>query len=219
VAAGFPVMLVMVFVAGTQLYYPYGYLVVLFAAGCIPTADLVERSSPWRVVVVVAVAANALVSSAIALPLVPLSALGSTPIPGINPTAGDAVGWPAYVRQIATVYDALPAGAAGRTVVITSNYGEAGAVDRFGPAYGLPPVYAAQNQLYYQSQPPTTTSVAVVVGGQLPDARRWFAGCRVEARLDNGDDVDNEEQDQPIAVCRDPGAPWPVIWAALQHYD
>jgi len=212
-------MLVLVFVAGTQLYYPYGYLVVLFAAGCIPTADLVERSKTWRVILLIGVAVNALVSAVIALPLVPLSALGSTPIPSINQTAGDAVGWPTYVRQIATVYDRLPPRETDGAVVIASNYGEAGAVARFGPALGLPAVYGAQNQLYFQSRPPSGTTVAVVVGGQLSDARRWFAGCSIEARLDNGEDVDNEEQDEPVAVCRGPRASWPVIWAALQHYD
>ena len=138
VAAGFPVLLVLVFVAGTQLYYPYGYLVVLFAAGCVPTADLIERSRPWRIVLVVAIAVNALVSAAIALPLVPLSALGSTPIPGINQTAGDSVGWPAYVQQIANVYDDLPPRESEGAVVIASNYGEAGAVARFGPGARSP---------------------------------------------------------------------------------
>jgi hypothetical protein len=192
---------------------------VLFAAGCVPAADLIERSKPWRVVLVVGVALNALVSAAIALPLVPVSALGSTPIPGINPTAGDSVGWPTYVQQIATVYDELSPRAANGAVVIASNYGEAGAVARFGRDLGLPAVYGAQNQLYFQSKPPAGTAVALVVGGQLPDARRWFAGCIVETRLDNGEDVDNEEQGEPVAVCRDPTASWKTIWAALKHYD
>jgi 4-amino-4-deoxy-L-arabinose transferase-like glycosyltransferase len=219
VAAGFPVLLVLVFLAGTQLYYPFGYLSVLFAAGCVPAAELVQRSRPWRAVVVVAVAVNALVSAAIALPLVPVDALGSTPIPGINQTAGDSVGWPAYVRQISRVYHRLPPAQAFGAVVIASNYGEAGAVARFGPPLGLPAVYSAHNQLYFQARPPAGTAVAVVVGGQLPEARRWFDSCTVEARLDNGDDVDNEEQGEPVAVCRGPRASWNEIWAALQHYD
>jgi hypothetical protein len=49
--------------------------------------------------------------------------------------------------------------------------------------------------------------------------RRWFAVCTTEARLDNAEDVDNEEQGEPVAVCRSPRDSWRVIWAALQHYD
>ena len=43
------------------------------------------------------------VSAFIALPLVPVADLGSTPIPGINQAARDTVGWPAYVREVAAV--------------------------------------------------------------------------------------------------------------------
>lgn len=219
VAAGFPVLLVLVFVAGTQLYYPYGYLVVLFAAGCVPAGELVERSSPWRAVLVVGVSVNALVSAVIALPLIPVAGVGSTPVIAVNQTAGDAVGWPTYVQQIAEVYDGLPAPDADGAVVITSNYGEAGAVTRYGPDLGLPGVFSAQNQLYFQARPPDDTRVVVLVGGQLPAARGLFATCAVRARLDSGVDVDNEEQGQPVAVCRDPTADWVSVWAALQHYD
>lgn len=219
VAAGFPVVLVLTFLAGTQIYYPYGYLVVLLAAGCVPAAELMELSRPWRVVLVVGVSVNALVSAVIALPLIPVTQVGSTPVPGINQTAGDAVGWPTYVKQIARVYDELPADLASGAVVVTSNYGEAGAVARYGPGLGLPAVYSAQNQLYFQGAPPADTRVVVFVGGQLPDARGLFDACDVTARLDNGTDVDNEEQGQPVAVCRDPSVSWDVAWATLQHYD
>ncbi len=219
VAAAFPVLLVLVFVAGSQFYYPYGLLAVLFGAGCVPVAEFIERSRTWQVVVVVAVVLNALVSAAIALPLVPESSLGSTPIPAINQAARDQVGWPAYVRQIADVYDSLTAPDARRAVVITSNYGEAGAVARYGPALGLPAVYSAQNQLYFQARPPDGSTVAVVVGGQLDIARAEFRSCSVGQRLDNGVGVDNEEQGEPVAVCRGPRFGWDVMWPAFQHYD
>jgi len=103
--------------------------------------------------------------------------------------------------------------------VVTDNYGEAGAVARYGPALGLPAVYSAQNELYFQARPPDTTDVVVFVGGQGAFAATWFSSCQVKDRLDNGKDVDNEEQGEPIAVCLDPTADWPTIWASLQHYD
>ncbi len=218
-AAALPVLLVLVFVSGTQFYYPYGLLAVLLAVGCVPTAELMARSTTWRALVVGGVAVNALVSATLALPLVPISSLGATPIPAINQTARDAVGWPAYVRQIAQVYDGLPAAQARHAVVIASNYGEAGAVARYGSALGTPAVYSAQNQLYFQSRPPDGTTVVVVVGGEMVTFRREFRSCRVRARLHDDEDVDNEEQGEPIAVCRGPVASWPVVWAALQHYD
>ena len=59
----------------------------------------------------------------------------------------------------------------------------------------------------------------VVVGGQYPEVRTLFDHCAVRARLDNGVDVDNEEQGLPIAVCTGPTASWDVLWPRLHHLD
>ena len=56
------------------------------------------------------------------------------------------------------------------------------------------------------------------MGGQLDFARTLFT-CRVVDRLDNGVDVDNEEQGEPVAVCTDPRLPWPTLWDRLHHLD
>ncbi len=43
-AAAFPVLLVLVFVMGAQVYYPFGLLAVLFAVGCVPVSDVLART-------------------------------------------------------------------------------------------------------------------------------------------------------------------------------
>ncbi len=219
IAAGFPVLLVLVFLMGAQFYYPFGLQVVLFAAGCVPAATWLARRRGWRTAMVVGVAVNAAVSLLIALPLVPLHVLSDTPIPGINQVARDSVGWPRYVGQIAAVYAHLPVAEQPGTIVYASNYGEAGAVDRYGGQYGLPQVYSGQNALYFVAEPPTAATTVVFVGGQYGDARALFSSCTVEAHLDNGLGVDNEEQGEPIAICRDPIGGWTRAWPKLAHLD
>jgi 4-amino-4-deoxy-L-arabinose transferase-like glycosyltransferase len=219
VAAAFPLLLALVFLMGSQLYYPFGLLAVLLAAGCVPAYEWMHRSMGRRAILGAAVALNAAVSLVLALPVVPLTQLGGTPVPAVNQAARDSVGWPRYVEQVAAVYDALPARERARAVVVTSNYGEAGAIARFGARAHLPAVYSGQNQLYYQARPPASATIAVVVGGQLPDARPLFRSCRVAGRLDNGVGVDNEEQGQPIALCRGPVGGWPTVWPRLRHED
>ncbi len=219
-AAAFPALLALVFVMGSQFYYPFGLLAVLFAIGCVPAHEWIMRSLRGRRrIVVAAVGLNAAVSAVLGLPLIPAAALGATPVPGINPVAQDSVGWPVYVRQVAEVYAALPVADRAQAVIVASNYGEAGAIDRYGSRYRLPRVYSGQNQLYYQARPPETATVVVLVGGQLDKARRHFQGCTIAGRLDNGLDVDNEEQGQPIAVCRWPIGGWAAVWPALRHED
>ena len=97
--------------------------------------------------------------------------------------------------------------------------GEAGAVDRFGPALGLPAPYSGQNDLGTGPGPPEGTRTVVLVGYQGPSVANLFASCEVVARLDNDADVPNEEQDAPVAVCTDPVLPWSRLWPRFAHLD
>jgi len=104
-------------------------------------------------------------------------------------------------------------------VIITSNYGEAGALARYGPELGLPQPYSGHNQLYFRSRPPDGSMTAVVVGSQIRSTRHLFSSCILAGRLDNGIGVRNEEQGQPITLCRGPLAAWTTMWPAFRHYD
>ncbi len=219
VAAAFPVLLVLVYLMGSQVYYPFGLVAVLFAVGCVPVERWAAGLRWRRRLVGLAAALNALVSLVLGLPLIPLASVGATPVPGVNQIAQDSIGWRAYVRQVAEVVDTLPPAEHARAVIVASNYGEAGALDRYGPSSHLPRVYSGQNDLYFQARPPASADVAVVVGGQVTRARGLFASCSAAGRLDNGVDVDNEEQGEPIAVCRTPVGGWAAVWPALRHED
>ena len=214
-----PVLVLLTLLAGSQPYYPAGLLAVLVAAGCVPAAGLTARSRGWRVAVVAGLALNTVVSAVVALPLLPLGVLGRSPVPAMNQVAADQVGWPRYTEQVAAVWDALPDRDRADAVLLTSNYGEAGALARFGPALGLPPPYSGHNALGAATPPPASTSTVVVVGDQLTALEASFASCEVVARLDNGFGVESEEQGVPVAVCRDPSLPWPRLWDRVRHLD
>jgi len=219
-AAALPIMLVLVFVMGSQPYYEFGLVGALFGLGCVPLAGWLRprRRSRWTIVLALGVV-NAVIDALIALPLVPVRDVGDTPIPGVNQAARDTVGWPAYVDQVAAAYRSLPASERTRTVIVASNYGEAGALDRFGPSRGLPRPFSAQNQLYFDARPPDTATTVVFVGGQVPFVRNQFRTCTDVDHLDNGVGVDNEEQGQPVAVCRTPIGGWHRVWPRLKHED
>jgi hypothetical protein len=204
----FVVLLVFTFVGGTQPHYPVFLLPLPFAAGVVAMERHLGRV--WAGLFAV----NGLVSLFLGLPLVPVSSVGSTPVPSVNPLVGDSVGWPAYVDQVTRVYDGLPDRA--HAAVVASNYGEAGSIERYRPDV---PVYSAQNALYDESRPADDVTTVVFVGGELGFARSSFASCRVVARLDNGVGVDNEEQGEPVAVCRQPAMAWPALWTHLHHLD
>ncbi|MGC9670144.1 glycosyltransferase family 39 protein [Planosporangium sp. 12N6] len=217
----YPLMCVLLFALAGQPYYTVGLLLALYAVGSVATARWLAAGGPRRWVGTVAVVgANAVLSAVMAIPVLPLPVLAQTPIPAANQTVADQIGWPAYVRQVADVHRMLPPDERAGAVIVTGNYGEAGALDRYGRGYGLPRAYSGQNELYRQGPPPESARTVVVVGG-FSDAylAARFASCVVAGRLDNGVGVDNEEQGLPVRICRDPRGSWRELWPRFQHFD
>jgi len=102
-------------------------------------------------------------------------------------------------------------------VIFAGNYGEAGAIDRYGPALGLPRPYSGHNSFARFGIPAGTIGPVVVVGYREPSVD--FVGCRRVATFDNGANVDNEEQGGPLFVCQRPRLPWAEAWPELRHLD
>lgn len=226
----YPVAGLIALFGGGRADYVIGLVAAFFAVGCAVldsphSADANPtgadpgmpggRRRRWLRLAAVAVAVDAVIAALISLPVLPVRWAAQTPIPALNPTMRDAVGWPAYVRQVEAVYRAVPDPAA--TTLLAANYGEAGAIDRYGS--GLPTVHSGQNQLWEQGPPPDTAAAAVVVGLDPDNLPGVFARCEVRDRLDNGVGVDNEEQGRPILYCTGRTAPWHTLWPRLRHLD
>jgi hypothetical protein len=61
----------------------------------------------------------------------------------------DMLGWEEQVRAVAEVYRSLPPADTARVVLVAANYGEAGALDFFGPRYGLPGVVSPAGSYWF----------------------------------------------------------------------
>lgn len=214
----FAVLVVFTWVGGTQPYYPLGALIPVYCAGCVAVERLAGRRRWVRPVAVVAVVINAVVASVMSLPILPVAMLAHTPIPGMNQLVADQIGWPTYVRQVATAYGEAVTEAGGEPVdIIATNYGEAGAIARYGPSLGLPTPVSGHNALADGRAP--TGHTVVIVGGQSTLAATLFESCSEAGELDNGVGVDTEEQGEPVTICTGPKAPWPTLWPRFHHLD
>ena len=218
-AVAYPVLCVLVLVTGGQPYYTAGLVLALFAAGATPVVSWMSGHRGRRVAVAAAYTTSLVISGLFALPLLPVDVLARTPIADIKQATSDQIGWPTYVAQIADVHRSLPPDEAARAVILTANYGEAGALDRFGDPYDLPAVVSGHNELWSRGQPPEGSDVVVAVGYSPEWLDADFGSCEVAAQLDNGVGIPNEEQGLPILVCRDPNRTWAELWPDLRHYD
>jgi hypothetical protein len=100
--------------------------------------------------------------------------------------------------------------------VLTSNYGEAGAVDRYGPADGLPQAYSGHNSFWYWGPPPAWATSAVVVG--YSRTQLGFCGSlRLALMLNNHQRVGDDEQGQPVWICTQLTRSWRALWPSQRH--
>jgi Dolichyl-phosphate-mannose-protein mannosyltransferase len=210
------VLLAVVFLlTGGKSYYLGGLYPLLLAAGATPTLDWARRGRGRARIALVAaaVALSLAVDAVLMLPLVPVDRLADTPVPDISYDAGETVGWPAFAATIARVRAGLPADA--DVVVLTGNYGEAGAVDRFLP--DLAPAYSGHNSYWTWGPPPEQAATVISVGIPEEQLRRWFGSVTPAARIDDGVGLDNDEQGSTVWVATDRRLTWAQLWPQLRH--
>jgi 4-amino-4-deoxy-L-arabinose transferase-like glycosyltransferase len=212
-------------VAQGRSYYLAPAYPMLIAAGAVvgerwlgslrATRARVVRSTAWT-----ALAAGTVLGGALMLPIAPVGSGLWGVTSAVHDNFVEQIGWPELVATVAEIYAALPADERSGTAILTGNYGEAGAVDLYGPAAGLPAAISGVNSYWargYGDPPPRTL---IVLGFRRDAAERLFETCDLAGRLTNRYGVRNEEsRDHPdVFVCRGPRRPWPALWAELRRF-
>jgi 4-amino-4-deoxy-L-arabinose transferase-like glycosyltransferase len=206
-------VIVVQFALGGKGYYPGGIYTFCFAAGATALAGRPLRRRAVNYVVAGAV------SALIALPLLPAAALARFPVQKVNYDLGEEIGWPSQVALLARVYDSLPASQRSVATVIVGNYGEAGAVDRYGAALGLPAVYSGANDYWLWGPPPSRDTVAVAINVPVAVLHRWFSSVRVAAVYRNGLGVSDDEEGAVVYVASGLRSPWTTAWPSFRDYS
>ena len=207
-----PVALVLVFASGGRPYYLFPLTLAVGLAGVV---DREQAGSDLRRIGWFAVA-NAVFSIPLTLPVLPPEAAG--PLAAINETNAETIGWPSLVQQVAGVVHDLPADEQTHVLLLTASYGEAGALDRFGSRYDLPPAYSAHNS-YADFRQPSDEDATVVVAVRYSAEylSGFFDRCEQVATVTTPYDTDNEIRGTPIVVCRGLIGDWDTAWSRLRH--
>jgi len=105
---------------------------------------------------------------------------------------------------VAQVYQSLPAHKRAQAVLVASNYGQAGALEFFGPRHGLPRrVLLPGSVLLWRPSPGESYDVVLTVGISPEDLGRFLRTVRLVSRLDYPWMMD-EERSVPICVADAP---------------
>jgi 4-amino-4-deoxy-L-arabinose transferase-like glycosyltransferase len=126
----------------------------------------------------------------------------------------DMLGWEEQVRAVAEVYRRLPPADRERAVLLGANYGEAGALDLFGPRYGLPAVVSPAGSFWFFGPGTRPGQVLVTIGVDRSRLEREFDSVETAGRVTSPWSV-AEERDLTICVARGPHRTLQEVWPGL----
>ncbi len=130
----------------------------------------------------------------------------------------DRFGWSAMTAAVAHVYDGLPAAERARACILTVNYGEAGALNFFGPAYHLPRAISGHNTYYLWGPGACNGATVIAIGYPGWYLQRSFGVVTAAARRTCASCMP-EEANVVVYVCHRPRSAFKDLWPGFKHYD
>ncbi len=215
-------------------YYVSPIYPIVLASGSIALEELTERlGRRWmRSAYAAALAASGLALLPLAAPVLPPGTLvryeealhlgppvvfehhDNGPLPQYF---ADEFGWEDMVREVARVYHSLSPADQGRATIFSNNWGDAAAVDFFGPKWGLP--RAISNRDSYWDWGPRDCGGEVVIVLQTDGSgdRKHFATVEKAGHVEHPYSRRDEWYD--IYLCRGLTFDFREAWPGMQKFD
>jgi len=216
-----------------RVYYLFPAFPLLFAGGGVLWEQLLVRSRwMWlKFGYVSLMILGGAVFAPLALPLLPPETfIRYTKAIGLNQPAienhklgplpqifADQFGWEEMAATVAQVYNALPADVRARTAIFAQNYGQAGAIDVFGPKYGLPPAIAGHQNYFLWGPREYTGESMIVLDDREETLQREFASVRKAGHVEHPYSMPYEHFD--VFYCQGMHPGLQEMWPRLKQWD
>lgn len=215
---------------------PY-YMAVVFAcvlpAGAVCISNWITALS-WKwmqPVVIVFLLIGGCITAPIVLPIIPAeTAVWYLDVMGIQPAKvekgdtaalpqilADRYGWREMVSTVAEVYHSLPDNEKAKCAIITSNYGQAGAIDYWGDEFDLPKAICTHNSYFHWGYRDYTGEVMVAIAYE-DDLKDFFDEVNYAATVIRPNSMPYENN-KPIYICRNPKISLSEIWKQIKHFN
>lgn len=225
-------------------YYSAPVYPILLAAGAVavehvlspaPQPQANEQPSRWRAALKPLCFAWLVVGVSLILPLVlPVLSLEAfiaykshSPVGG-KPTERSFVGtplpqyyadelpWQEQVAAVARVYHSLSPEEQAKTAIFCGNYGQAAAIDFFGPRYGLPKSISGHQNYFLWGPRDYTGQIVIVEGQPADDVRKYFDSVEVAAAVNVPYAYSYETR--PILLCRGLKGSLQTLWPRVKNW-
>lgn len=223
---------VIIVVLSPRVYYLYPAFPLLFAAGGVFWEPRLRRQRAWwKFAWPALMVTTGAVLAPLAIPVLsPQTYIRYTKALRLAPPAiethklgplpqlyADQFGWEEMTEAVARVYNSLPPEVRSQTAIFAQNYGQAGAIDLFGPQYGLPPAISGHQSYFLWGPRDYTGESVIVMQGQEQDLERRFASVQELAHVDHPYSMPYEHFD--ISYCRGLKQPLKEIWPQLKNWN
>jgi Dolichyl-phosphate-mannose-protein mannosyltransferase len=228
----FLVTLAAFIVLKAKYYYVVPVYPMLFAAGALAFEQVTAVRLRWSRAAYagLVVIAGALLAP-MALPILPVEtflryqkAIGIEPPEFEHQQNGalpqwfaDEFGWQEMVEKVARVYNALPPEERAKTAIFSNSWGEAAAVDFYGPKYGLPPAISGHNQYWIWGPRNYTGEIMIILRSDGSGDRQHFESVEAAGSVDHP--YSRRDEHFTIWLCRGPKFNLQEVWPRLKHYD
>jgi hypothetical protein len=213
-----------------RIYYLFPAFPILFGAGAVQWEAWVQRPALRFAHAALMVATGAILAP-FSIPLLPVDAyiryakalhmqqpaienhqLG--PLPQIF---ADQFGWEQMAAVVARVYNNLPAEVRAKTAIFGQNYGQAGAIDFFGPKYGLPKAISGHQSYFFWGPRGYTGDSMIVLDDRREVLERLFDHVEKVARVEHPYSMPYQHFD--VFYCRGIKQPLRLLWPRLKKWD
>jgi Dolichyl-phosphate-mannose-protein mannosyltransferase len=216
-----------------RIYYVAPIYPMLFAAGAVWIENQIERRNwEWaRQAILIPLTVGGVVAAPLALPILPVGAAAAYSnfwdihdVRVENYDSGrlpqffaDMFGWPNQAKVVASVYRTLPTEDRAHCAILAANYGEAGAIDYFGPSYGLPRAISPHNNYFLWGPGDSSNKVVIAVGMDVHKLQLLFGDVQKAATIVDSDAIP-DENNLPVYICRNPRIPLSQVWPSLKFF-
>ncbi len=129
----------------------------------------------------------------------------------------DRFGWKEMAEEVARIYRSLPPADRAKAAIFGQNYGQAGAIDLFGPALGLPQAISGHLSYYLWGPRGYTGEVMIVLDDDRARLESLFRGVELAGHVYHPYSMPYEHFD--VFVCRGLRQPVAALWPRIKRYE
>jgi Dolichyl-phosphate-mannose-protein mannosyltransferase len=230
------ILLALFLIQNARFYFLAPAYPMLFAAGATVMERFIRRRN-WNwmkpAYVTILAVSGIVVAPLTVLPVLPVETLAritgaaggdagvqveTREVAELPQTFADRFGWENMTATVAEVYDGLPEDQRSRACILTGNYGEAGAIDFFGPAHGLPNAISGHNSYFVWGPGDCTGEVVISIGVPLGLLKEQFGKIEQQTTV-KCEYCMPDENGLPVYLNQEPVMPLEEAWPKFKHYN